>query len=92
MVIRGRLCYFVKKRAQILWFYDAEVIREREKPTDVPGPSAAFNHKGYALFVPFLAEDLERSFFPDPLRCNWIDLNRTVNSFWLIIPSPKKIS
>jgi hypothetical protein len=91
MVICGRLCYFAKKPAQILWLYDAEVICEREKPTEVPVPSAAFNHKGHSLFVPFLAEDLEWSFFPDPLRCNWIDLNRTVNSFWLIIPSPKEI-
>ena len=92
MVICGRLCHFVKKRAQIFWFYYAEVICEREKPADVPVPSAAFDHKGDALFVPFLAEDLERSFFPDPLRRNRIDLNRTVDPFWLIIPSPKEIS
>ena len=68
------MCHFIKKRAQIFWFYGAEVICEREKPTDVPVPSAAFDHKGDALFVPFLAEDLEGSFFPDPLRCNGIDL------------------
>ena len=92
MVVCGGLGCFRKKGPQIVWSYDAEVISEREKPADVLVPSAPFNRKGDALFVPLFAQDLEWSFLPDPLSGNRIDLDQAVDPFWLIFPSPKEFS
>jgi hypothetical protein len=92
MVVGGRLGRFRKKRTQIFGLYHTEVIYERKEPADVPAPSATFNRKRDVVFAPLFAEDLEWSFFPDPLGRNRIDLDRTFDPFLLIIPSSKEIS